>query len=241
MKLINNTKIIAHQGYGDLNIRNTIPAFINAISLKTDMIELDIHETRDGKFIVFHDNSFDESSPQWKDLTYLEVCKLTGQDKRVPLLSECLEVIGKTPIDLEIKSCLSINNLIKELSNCSLLIGSVISSLDLTILRQLHEKDVKIPLLLIIAISSKRSLVQNLRNLTIYLFPKLMPKYLNGVAIYKLLARKELISTLKIRHAKVFVWTVDELDDMKKFISLGVDGIITNHIDLLKDAIVNTE
>jgi glycerophosphoryl diester phosphodiesterase len=235
MKLINNTKIIAHQGHGDLNIRNTIPAFLNAISLKTDMIELDIHETRDGKFIVFHDNSLDASSPQWKDLTYLEVCTLTGQDKRVSLLSECLEVIGKTPIDLEIKSCLDINNLIKELSDCPLSKGSVISSMDLKVLRQLHEKNVSIPLLLIIAISLKRSLVQNLRNLILYLFPKLMPKYLNGLAVYHLLARKELIRTLKIRHAKVFVWTVDELDEMKKFISLGVDGIITNRIDLLKD------
>ena len=36
---------------------------------------------------------------------------------------------------------------------------------------------------------------------------------------------------------QVFVWTVDSKNDMKRLIEMGIDGIITNRPDILKDVL----
>jgi glycerophosphoryl diester phosphodiesterase len=36
---------------------------------------------------------------------------------------------------------------------------------------------------------------------------------------------------------QVFVWTVDSKNDMERLIAMGIDGIITNRPDILKDII----
>ena len=50
--------IVAHRGLkGAQHIENTVPAFRAAIAAHADMIELDIHETKDGQLIVYHNNA----------------------------------------------------------------------------------------------------------------------------------------------------------------------------------------
>ncbi|MBE9544713.1 MAG: glycerophosphodiester phosphodiesterase, partial [Proteobacteria bacterium] len=36
---------------------------------------------------------------------------------------------------------------------------------------------------------------------------------------------------------QVFVWTVDSKNDMERLIAMGIDGIITNRPDILRDLI----
>ena len=40
---------------------------------------------------------------------------------------------------------------------------------------------------------------------------------------------------------KVYVWTVDSESDMRRFVDIGIDGIITNRPDLLKKVVANTQ
>lgn len=50
-----NTKMIAHRG-GNLEIENTTGSFISSGNRSHYGIETDVHKTRDGKFIVYHDD-----------------------------------------------------------------------------------------------------------------------------------------------------------------------------------------
>ena len=51
-----NIKMIAHRGVSGLEVENTCPAFV-AAGVKTYYgIETDVHVTKDGKFIVIHDD-----------------------------------------------------------------------------------------------------------------------------------------------------------------------------------------
>ena len=134
---------------------------------------------------------------------------------------------------LGIKSYVNASNLAGELKKSSLSEGSVISCGDYEVLRQLHIRGVRIPLVLILAISNRRSIKQNFMNALLCVLPRLLPEFLQGVAVYHRLARKTLIYNLQRKGIKVFVWTVDEPKDMKKFILLGVNGIITNYPDRL--------
>jgi len=50
---------VGHRGTRGLMPENTIPSMTKAIQLGADMVEMDIHITRDGKIVVYHDESFD--------------------------------------------------------------------------------------------------------------------------------------------------------------------------------------
>ena len=230
-------KIIAHRGFCRQHIENTIPALKAAVAAKAEMIEADVHETYDGYFIVHHDNSINHDTPSWANLTYAQVKNLTARDNRVPLLSDCLKAVGTMPVDLEIKSYVNTANLVRELEALSPTPGSVISSFDFYLLKSLHARGVILPLILIVTISKQQSWVDNIRSASLCLAPQLMPKFLDGVAVHYNLAHKPLISCLQSKGSTVFVWTVDEFARMKKFISWGVDGIITNYPDRLLEVI----
>jgi glycerophosphoryl diester phosphodiesterase len=226
-------KIIAHRGFSARHIENTIPAFKAAVSAKVEMIEMDVHETRDGNFIVHHDNSLNQNTPSWSNLTYEQVQNLTDHDDRAPLLSDCLKAIGSTPVNIEIKSYVNTVSLVNKLKASSLSPGSVISSYDYNLLKLLHTKGVILPLILNVAISNRLTWGKNIRNAYLCLAPQLLPKFLDGLSVHYSLAHKFLIKCLQSKRSTVFVWTVDELARMKKFVSLGVDGIITNYPDRL--------
>ncbi|MBU0988140.1 MAG: glycerophosphodiester phosphodiesterase, partial [Proteobacteria bacterium] len=110
---------------------------------------------------------------------------------------------------------------------------SVVSSFDYDLLKRLHAAGVRLPMLLLVSLSRRRTPAQFLRNASLALVPQLLPRFLSGAAIHYSLAHKIMISAMQRRGGTVFVWTVDNVELMKKFISLGVDGIITNDPDKL--------
>lgn len=73
-------------------------------------VELDVHLSRDGQVVVFHDDTLDRVcgvSGRVEDYSYqqLREFSLCGTDQRIPLLADVLSVIrGRGPIILEIKS-----------------------------------------------------------------------------------------------------------------------------------------
>lgn len=52
-----DTKIIAHRGYVAGNVENTISGLVSAANAGADLIEIDIQQTVDGEFVVFHDRT----------------------------------------------------------------------------------------------------------------------------------------------------------------------------------------
>ena len=57
-----NIHVQAHRGACSEYVENTLPAFQRAVELRVDSIELDVHLTRDGVVVVYHD---DEITPEW--------------------------------------------------------------------------------------------------------------------------------------------------------------------------------
>lgn len=228
-------KIISHRGLSDRHIENTIPAIMAAVDAKVEMIEMDVFETSDGRYIVYHDDRLNSATPPWRNLTYTQIQSLTANDDRAPLLSDCLEATRAIPVDMELKHCTRIDNLLETLGAQSLAKGSVISSSDYNLLFGLHKRGVQLPLILIVSFSKRHTIRQNFQNAVLCIAPGLMPKFLDGMAIHHHLARKTFVHRLQRTGSKVFVWTVDERDDMVKFISWRVDGIITNCPRRLQD------
>ncbi len=86
---------------------NSLPAFKAAATLGYG-VELDVHLSKDGQVVVFHDDTLKRLcgvDDKIENLTYNNLCKLklAGTDHKIPLLSEVMDELDGVPIILEIK------------------------------------------------------------------------------------------------------------------------------------------
>jgi glycerophosphoryl diester phosphodiesterase len=68
--------VIAHQGGDGVRPSNTLAAFQHAADLGVDVLEMDVHQTRDGAFVVMHDTTVDrttDGSGALQDMTLAQV------------------------------------------------------------------------------------------------------------------------------------------------------------------------
>jgi glycerophosphoryl diester phosphodiesterase len=62
----------------------------------------------------------------------------------------------------------------------------------------------------------------------------------DGIAVrHSAISDLSMVQTIKAAGYSLFVWTVNEEEDMKRLINIGVDGIITDRPDRLQDLLVS--
>jgi glycerophosphoryl diester phosphodiesterase len=104
--------ICAHRGGAALWPENSLTAFRGALELGVDLVECDVHQTRDGEVLVVHDPTLERTTTgrgAVRDLTWAELATVTVRGtpaERVPRLAELLALIGPTRVGLllEIKA-----------------------------------------------------------------------------------------------------------------------------------------
>lgn len=91
------TKIIAHRGFKSEYPENTLLAFRKALEIGAHGLELDVHYSKDGEIVVFHDfdlNRMTLKSGYIYDFTWKELKEMTihqeGHKDKIPLLEEVL-------------------------------------------------------------------------------------------------------------------------------------------------------
>jgi glycerophosphoryl diester phosphodiesterase len=108
--------VFGHRGASAYAPMNTIPAFELAVKQRADGVELDVQLSKDGKLIILHDFTVDHSTDGQgyaRDKTLAELRDLDAGIKfgeqfrgtRIPTLDEVFEAVGhKLFINVEIKS-----------------------------------------------------------------------------------------------------------------------------------------
>ncbi len=99
--------VIAHRGASAHRPENTMPAFALAVEQRADMIETDLHVTRDGAVVITHDEELAGIGGRGEiaDATLAEIRALdAGAGARVPTLDEMLDAFGAAiAFNLELK------------------------------------------------------------------------------------------------------------------------------------------
>ncbi|NBM14731.1 glycerophosphodiester phosphodiesterase family protein [Streptomyces sp. GC420] len=97
---------IGHRGVMGVEPENTLRSFVRAEHEGLDVIELDLHLSKDGALVVMHDATVDRTTDgrgAINDFTLAELRELdAGQGERIPVFEEVLEAV-KSPLQAEIK------------------------------------------------------------------------------------------------------------------------------------------
>jgi len=235
----------AHRGASAAAPPNTLVAFEKAIELGADGIEFDVHLSADGVPVVIHDFTVDSTTDGSGRVAEMTLAQLKHLDagshfdrafagERIPTLGEVLEAVGsRLLLNIELKSTSLRDNgleqaVIAQVEQHSLGDSVLFSSFNPLSLRRAKRLASHIPVGLLYA----PDLPLPLRRA--WLAPLVPhearhPKHTMVNAHYMAWARQ--------RGYRVNTWTVDDPDEMRRLIDLGVDGIITNVPDILCDVL----
>lgn len=220
--------IISHRGVDAKNgVQNTIPALRKTAHAKPNYIEIDIQETKDHKFVVMHDENLKQladldTSPQ--ELTLAQLTALTvhenGHQAKIPSFDEYLSVAKQ----YEQKLLVEIKTTKRDSKN---MLKNFFDTYKTTLKQNNHELqslDYKV-------ITSAKKYAPTLNAYYILPYNFIFPQTpANGYTMEKTTLNDSFVTQAKLSFKKVYSWTVNSEEDLKKAAFLDVDGIITDNV-----------
>jgi glycerophosphoryl diester phosphodiesterase len=101
-----NFLTIGHRGVMGVEPENTLRSFVAAEHAGLDLIELDLHLSKDGALVIMHDADVDRTTDGTGPISEKTLAELrtldAGRGERVPVFEEVLDAV-RTPIQAEIK------------------------------------------------------------------------------------------------------------------------------------------
>ncbi|MEV7202881.1 glycerophosphodiester phosphodiesterase [Streptomyces griseoluteus] len=228
----------AHRGGAAEGVENTVAQFRRAVALGYRYIETDVHLTADGTLVAFHDDSLDrvtDGTGRVADLPWAEVRQArVGGREPVPLFAELLETFPEVRWNVDVKAEAALLPFLE-------LVGRT-AAWDRVCLGSFSEARVRRAQRLAgprLATSFGTLGVLGLRLRSWGLPAPVrgsavaaqVPEAQSGVPV----ADGRFVRAAHARGLQVHVWTVNEPERMHRLLDLGVDGIMTDHIDTLRE------
>ncbi len=212
---------IGHRGAKGHVAENTIASFQKAIELGVDMIELDVHLSKDGIPVVIHDETIDRTTHYSGFVNQFTAEFLQSID--VPSLKDVFDLVeNRCAINIEIKVFEATKPVLEVLKNTKFPQEKIIiSSFNWDVLNVCHSEGENIPLGVLTELSIEEALT----------FAKKINAY--SINPYFKLLNHENVEDIHQNGFKVFPWTVNNPDDITFVKSLKVDGIISDFPDRL--------
>lgn len=237
MEKIDKVLNIAHRGASGVAPENTLASFQKAMELSCDLIELDVHQTKDGELVVLHSKKLSHLTSKGglvEDFTLKEIKELDAgswyspefADERIPTLSEVIGLTkGKVGLNIEIKKGRDFyprieEKIVKLLEKNDLIEPCIITSFHLSCLKRVKEINPYIAIGKVLVFSIFHPGEDIILDVNI-----LQPHWLMISPWFVKAAHED--------HLRVNVWTVNRPAQMERLIKMGVDGIITNYPERL--------
>ena len=255
--LIPEPRIFAHRGDAAHFPENTLPSFESAIEIGADVIETDVQRSKDGRFMIFHDDTLDRVTDgrgrigDYKldelkrfDAGYRysedgESFPFRGRGITIPSLEEALRGFPQQRFNIDLKAddpsqagdyCALIRgcNAVERVLTASEFTGNLMA-----VRRLLPE----------MATSASHREVANVfflyRSGLLFLKKDLAADALQIPEFYRRwhVASPGMVRQIRGKGIRVHVLTVNAEADMRRLLDAGVDGIMTDDPRLLKKVI----
>lgn len=223
-------------------LENTLAAFRHAVSLGYRHLETDVHVTRDGVLLAFHDSVLDRVTDRQGEIAALTLAEvreaLVAGREAVPTLAELFDAFPDARFNIDLKSE-----------------GAVAPLAEFIAEREAWDR------VLVGSFSPRRT--ARFRTLTGGRVPTCATP--PEIAAYRVLPRRlaDLVTRRRfqafqvphkrrsltvvtpgfVRRARaaglqVHVWTIDDAAEMNTLLDRGVDGIFTDRTDILRDVLI---
>lgn len=227
--------VIAHRGASGHEPENTIRAFELGISQGAQMIELDLHLSRDRRVVVIHDDDLSRTTNRSGRIAELSLAEIrladAGKGERVPTLEETIETArNRVELYLEIKDAGAGAETVRVVRDLAFTSEALIASFDLRLMRKLRNEVRDIRLGLIVGLPTLSSFSMSRETI-----PWALSRRLNFdvLSIETVLCQPMLVDRVKRKGRKLYVWTANDQNAYQKVVSCDVDGIVTNYPDRL--------
>lgn len=245
---------IAHRGASGSAPENTIAAVKKGMEAGADMIEIDVHLSKDNRLIVIHDNTLDRTTNlkgKVKDYTLEELKKADAgswfgkqwKGEPLPTLEDVINAInGKAKLLIEIKNdSETYPGIEKETIDVVKKMGAenwceLQSFSQIAVTKMMEEKH---------SMPVYKLVVGNVPALPLHHDGEMKRgsayqyKEVKGINPNYRFANKRIVNKLHARGQQIYVWTVNDENMMQKLLHWGADGIITNYPEKLKTLIDN--
>ncbi|MFI1759895.1 glycerophosphodiester phosphodiesterase [Streptomyces sp. NPDC020571] len=227
----------AHRGGAADGLENTARQFRRAVEAGYRYIETDVHATRDGRLVAFHDATLDrvtDGAGRIADLPWQEVrrARVAGEEP-VPLFEELLETFPEVRWNIDVKAEPALRPLLELIGRTDawdrICVGSFSEA------RVVRAQRLAGPRLAT-SYGTRGVLGLRLRSWGVPAASRRsavaaqVPEAQSGVR----LVDHRFVRAAHARGLQVHVWTVNDPDRMHRLLDLGVDGIMTDHIDTLR-------
>jgi glycerophosphoryl diester phosphodiesterase len=239
---------MAHRGFSLDGLENSMAAFAAAVELGLTYLETDVHATADGVLLAFHDDKLDRATDAegviaelpWSTVRRARIAGI----EPIPLLEDVLGAWADVKVNIDVKARPAIQPLVDAIRRTGTLDRVCVASFS----------------------GARRAAVRRLlgpglatscgpARLAVWRLGGALPRALgsglsrlglNGTAAVQVPPRAgplRVVTPQSIDRAhatgvQVHVWTVDDPDDMHGLLDLGVDGLITDRADLLREVLV---
>lgn len=246
---LEHMEIIGHRGGASIGLENTLSCFDKGIEAGADMIELDIHLTKDNKIVVCHDQTIDRTTSgegKIEDMTLDEIRKYdivdaegNPTDQKIPTMDEVFDLFmqkraagSQCKLLIEIKRTKNMYKgmeelLLQQIDRCQAKDWVVVQSFNDFALEKIHQLDPSIRLeKLFFQKLPGLPLIVDGFHLSYFSYEKY--NYVSSFNVQYLWLTKSLLDDVHRHGKEMKVWTLEGTEVPK----MDVDGIITNRPDL---------
>ncbi|MFI5366844.1 MAG: glycerophosphodiester phosphodiesterase [Candidatus Binatia bacterium] len=240
-------RIFGHRGAAGLAPENTLPSFALGVALGADLLELDVHASRDGVIVVFHDPDLERTTNgggalrdhQWSALQQLDAGYRFTRDGRdfpyrghgvsIPTLETVLRQFPQTRCNIEIKQeePAIVEDVVRLIHRLDAQRRVLLAAEHDSIMQRIRQHAGDIP-----TSFSAAEVVDFVGRLSASSFADYHPAG-RALQIPPRFQEIELVTAESVAAAhrcglEVHVWTINERDEMERLLALDVDGIMSD-------------
>ncbi|MFI9273126.1 glycerophosphodiester phosphodiesterase [Kitasatospora sp. NPDC052896] len=234
----------AHRGGALGRPENSFAAFEAAVALGYRYLETDVHATSDGVLVAFHDTHLDRVTDRTGAIAELpwavvSEARIAGTEP-IPLLADLLDAFPEARFNIDVKAARAVSPLVEVVRRTGawnrVCVGGF-SDTRLAAVRALAGPA------LATSLGPREVLRLRLRSLAGPLLPgrgtpwpavcAQVPERHRGIR----LVDRAFVRAAHRTGLQVHVWTVDDPTRIRALLDLGVDGIMADRIDVLRDVL----
>ncbi len=229
--------VIAHRGASGERPENTLTAFERAIELDADMIETDLHLTRDGVVVIHHDAKLARLGARGEirdhtaaELAGLDAARGQGPVERIPTLHDLLDGFGeRMQFNLELKVGESAPydgieaRVLAAVEERGLLSRMLFSCFEDPVLDRLRGAGSQARLAVLVSARKPARALERAARVAA-----------EAVNPHVSLVDRAFVESAHAAGLKVYPYTANEELEMSRLLDCGVDGVITNYPDRLR-------